>query len=158
MTEYERKLNALSNIIFAVFQFNGRLTEWGDRLCAPLGLSTTRWQILGAIGMAARPLTAPQIAYTMGLTRQGVQKQLKVLMVEGLVEQRPNPLHERSHLYAVTPLGKEKSIKARELYSGWLDQAAAGLTAEQLANGCTALELMTHNLEIIMKKSARSED
>lgn len=102
--------------------------------------------------MAEHPLTAPQIAHLMGLTRQAVQKQLNLLMKEGYVAQQANPLHERSHLYVTTGSGKDTFAKARALYFAWIDQIAAGISEQQCTKTRTILELATHNIEKTMKE------
>ena len=46
----------------------------GNRLGAGAGLTSARWQVLAALALAGRPLTVAQIARTMGLSRQSVQR------------------------------------------------------------------------------------
>ena len=84
----------LSELVVQIFRVNGTLTAWGDRFAAESGLTTARWQVLGAISMAKEPSTSPQIAERMGITRQGVQKQLNLLRDEGLVMSFENPAHK----------------------------------------------------------------
>ncbi|ATE61895.1 MarR family winged helix-turn-helix transcriptional regulator [Thauera sinica] len=102
----QAKADKLTAVTLAVFRLNGQLIEWGDRFCAPHGLTSARWQVLGAISMAPQTPTVPQIAATMGLTRQGVQKQINLLVEEGLVAPCPNPAHKRSPLYVLTSQGQ----------------------------------------------------
>ena len=73
----------LSELVVQIFRANGALTAWGDRFAAESGLTTARWQVLGAISMAKEPSTSPQIAERMGITRQGVQKQLNPCGMRG---------------------------------------------------------------------------
>lgn len=117
MTRPNEKL--LADIMLLVFRLNGRLLEQGDRLVEGLNLTSARWQVLGAVALASRPLTAPQIADAMGITRQGAQKQLHLLTDEGLLERRPNPLHERSPLYALTQTGARAYAEADRLCDLW---------------------------------------
>lgn len=145
-------IDEFTELILAVFRLNGRITDWGDRIGAQLGLSTTRWQILGAIRLASRPQTAPQIAHSMGLTRQGVQKQLNALLAAGFVVQQTNPLHERSHLYALTESGREVEAKAVAMYADWLQEAAGGLSGQQIEDAGEILKTMACNLERILYK------
>ncbi len=158
MFDDNARLNAFSELVFGVFRLNGRITEWGDQFCAPLGLSTTRWQILGAIELARRPLTAPQIAYAMGLSRQAAQQQLNALLALGHVEKQANPLHERSHLYDITAQGKNLTAQAKALYAEYLNQAAAGLSDEQLALAQTLLASLSRNIEGIIRKENGKTD
>ncbi|TIW72492.1 MAG: MarR family transcriptional regulator, partial [Mesorhizobium sp.] len=40
---------ALSDLILDLFRLNSRISAAGDRLVADLGLTSARWQVLGAI-------------------------------------------------------------------------------------------------------------
>ena len=95
----------LTAVALSVFRLNGLLIEWGNTFAAPHGLTSARWQVLGAISMAPDTPNIPQIADAMGITRQAVLKQVNVLTEEGLVQPLPNPMHKRSPLYALTPRG-----------------------------------------------------
>ena len=72
-----------------------RSFAWGDAFVGPFGLTSARWQMLGALAFSEVPLTAPQIADRMGVTRQGAQKQLNLLREAHLVQTLPNPGHRR---------------------------------------------------------------
>ena len=76
--------SAVTQLTLTVFRLNGLLLHWGDRLVEPLGLTSARWQILGAIALSGEPLTAPKIGEAMGVTRQGAQKQLNMLAEQDL--------------------------------------------------------------------------
>ncbi|AKM03330.1 MarR family winged helix-turn-helix transcriptional regulator [Burkholderia pyrrocinia] len=95
----------LTAVALSVFRLNGLLIEWGNAFAGPHGLTSARWQVLGAISMAPEPPNIPQIAGAMGITRQAVLKQINVLVDDGLVRSLPNPAHKRSPLYALTPRG-----------------------------------------------------
>lgn len=85
------KAEMLSNVALSIFRLNGLFIEWGNEFCLPHGLTSARWQVMGAIALAAQPPSVPQIAACMGITRQGVQKQVNLLIEEGIVQRRPNP-------------------------------------------------------------------
>ena len=44
--------DALTEMILTMFRVNNLTLTWGDRLVGPLGLTSARWQILGAIALA----------------------------------------------------------------------------------------------------------
>ncbi|MCE1813592.1 MarR family transcriptional regulator, partial [Enterobacter hormaechei] len=98
-TEKTSAFEVFTEITLAVFRLNALLLSKGDQLVAPLGITSARWQVLGAIAHAPHPLTTPQIAAAMGITRQGVQKQLNLGLSSGMVKTITNPRHERSPLY-----------------------------------------------------------
>jgi DNA-binding MarR family transcriptional regulator len=140
LTTY-KKIEAaiLSDLMISIFRVNARLLEQGDHLVAPLQLTSARWQVLGAVALAATPLSTPQIAEAMGITRQGAQKQLNRMLAEGLFAVQVNPRHLRSPLYALTEQGRDKFEQAMRLQSAWADNLAEGLSLTELED---ALRLM----------------
>lgn len=96
----------LSDTVLAIFRANGCLIAWGDHFAAAQALTSARWQMLGALALAGEPLTAPQIADSMGVSRQGAQKQLNLLFSDGLLTRTPNPAHQRSPLYWLSAAGQ----------------------------------------------------
>jgi DNA-binding MarR family transcriptional regulator len=135
-------------MMLSVFRVNGRLLEKGDRLVAGLSLTSARWQVLGAVALAGRPMTAPQIAESMGITRQGAQKQLNLLLAEGLLDRRPNPHHERSPLYDVTPAGRCVFAEVNRLCRLWSADLADGFSDEELTIACRVLSRFLARLDI----------
>lgn len=126
------KMDQLSDLILAVFRLNGVVTDWGDDFAAPENLSTARWQMLGALALADQPLTAPQIAARMGVTRQGAQKQLNLLVQTKLIEVRPNPMHKRSPLYALTQGGRIAFNTVDERWKIHASQVASSFSTADL--------------------------
>jgi DNA-binding MarR family transcriptional regulator len=106
--------------VLAVFRAHGRLIDWGDAFAVPFGLTSARWQMLGALALSGAPASAPTIARQMGVTRQGASKQLALLEQEGLVCKRPNPAHKRSPLFTLT---EEGSNRYHALQAAWTDHA-----------------------------------
>ena len=132
--------------MLTVFRLNGRLLNWGDHLVAPLGLTSARWQMLGAIALAGQPLTAPQIGEAMGVTRQGAQKQLNLLLDQGLVQAMPNPAHRRSPLYGLTPTGEALYRRVDTLWNSQAARFAETLCAVDAAAAALALEAIEASL------------
>lgn len=125
--------NPVSDLVLSIFRLNGLLLRVGDRLTAGSGLTTARWQVLGAV--LHQPLTVAAIARTMGLARQSVQRTADVLVAEGLCEYFPNPAHRRAQLLSATELGLQTvrrlgpkveawSQKVRELVGDGVIEAA----------------------------------
>lgn len=129
----------ITEIILSIFRLNGRIIEWGDQLSSEFGLTSARWQVLGAIALAGAPQTVPDIADRMGVTRQATQKQVNLLEGEGLLRKRANPRHRRSPHYLLTEVGESAYAQVSEKYQAWardvathappgvLDGAIAGL-------------------------------
>jgi DNA-binding MarR family transcriptional regulator len=94
---------ALTDLIIATFQLNGRLMGVAQDLGAHGGLTAAWWQVLG--GVLDEPRTVADIRRRMGMTRQGVQRVADLLVERELAEYRPNPAHRRAKLLACTEAG-----------------------------------------------------
>src|SRR4051794_8114657 len=97
--------DALSNLMLDLFRLNSLLLTAGDRLVARLGLTSARWQILGAIVGVERPQPVAWLARDLGANRQNVQRIINDLHREGLVAFETNPHHRRGH-----PGGKQRDL------------------------------------------------
>lgn len=128
--------------ILQIFRANGQMISWGDRFASPFDLTSARWQMLGAIALAPEPLTAPQIAINMGVTRQGAQKQLNLLVDEGLVQKQPNPSHKRSPFYLLTSTGKALYQQIDTLWNQHAEQMAKEFSQEDLASTIRVIGLI----------------
>ncbi len=107
---------AITDLVITIFRLNGALIEQGDRQTAPFGLRGAQWQVMGAIACNQTPMNAPQIARFIGITRQAVQKQLKILLKKEMISCCPNPNNERSPLYVLTAKGQEKTDAMTEVH------------------------------------------
>lgn len=121
---------AFTQLILETFRFNGRLLAAGDRLTKELGLSSSLWQVLGAIDEA--PLPVAQIARNMGLTRQSVRRTANVLKDRGFVEFQENPNHQRAKLVVLTKQGHNVLDQVTKIQIDWSNSIAKGLSATKL--------------------------
>jgi DNA-binding MarR family transcriptional regulator len=136
-----------TELIVETFRLNGRLLEAGDDLVRDVGLTSARWQVLGAIAASAVPLPVSHIARNMGLTRQAVQRLANDLEGDGLVRFAPNPHHERAKLLVMTESGARafKTAMARQV--PWANRLAKGLGADDMATALGVLTAMRRHLE-----------
>ena len=123
---------ALSDLMLDLFRVNGLLLTSGDRLVAPLGLTSARWQVLGAIVNAERPQPVAWLARDLGANRQNVQRIVNDLSTEGLVSFGPNPHHRRAQLVVLTEKGRHAYDAAMRLQAPWINSLADGLEVEEI--------------------------
>src|SRR5215471_16358460 len=97
---------ALSGLMLDLFRLNNLLLTAGDRLVMDLGLTSARWEILGAIVAAERPQPVAWLARDLGANRQNVQRIINDLHEAGLVAFEPNPHHRRAQLVVLTDKGR----------------------------------------------------
>lgn len=135
-----RKDEKLTAITLAVFRLNGLLIEWGDQLCRPHGLSSARWQVLGAISLARHAQSAPQIAAAMGMSRQGVQKQINLLLEDGLVKALGNAANKRSPVYELTAHGEQIYQTLQQSWQAHTKRLSGQFTGAELN---TALQVLS---------------
>ncbi|WP_213284970.1 MarR family winged helix-turn-helix transcriptional regulator [Bradyrhizobium sp. sGM-13] len=138
---------ALTELVLAVFRLNGRLLAAGDRLVSDLGLTSARWQVLGAIALAPNPQPVAWLARSMGLNRQGVQRIVNEMAEDGLVELQPNPNHRRAHLVALTRRGQDAFETASALQVPWANALAKGLNPDELAAMTRIAKLLSERLD-----------
>jgi len=124
---------AATDIVLGVLRMNGLMVAAGDRLAAPSRLTAARWQVLGAIALARRPMTVPRIARRMGLSRQSVQVSVNRLVDDGLIEAEENDDHQRSPLFRLTKLGTASYAEVDRRQVRWINELAAGLPLVELA-------------------------
>ena len=136
---------ALTALILETFRLNGRLLGAGDRLTRDLGLSSARWQVMGALEQG--PLSVAQIARDMGLTRQAVQRVANVLADEELVAFAENPNHRRAKLVGLTTRGRSVLEEVGQRQIEWSNGLAAGISADTIEAAQLLLREVRQRLE-----------
>lgn len=150
--------DAATDVVLETFRANGLLLAAGNRLAAPERLTAARWQVLGAVALAGRPLTVPQIARRMGLTRQAVQTSVNRLLGEALVETGENLDHRRSPLIRLTELGSQKYTAVDRRQIRWINELSAGLKPADLENAARLLHDLSDRLETMARTGRRRND
>lgn len=145
--QHAARATALTDLILALFRVNNLTLAWGDRLVAPLGLTSARWQILGAIVYADRPQPVAWLARDLGANRQNVQRIVNDLAKEGIVAFAPNPHHKRAQLVVLTPRGRAVYDQALRLYDPQIDALAEGLTLDELRTAWRVMTTLRNRLE-----------
>ena len=139
--------NAVTDLILETFRLNGRLLEAGDNLVADLGLTSARWQVLGAIAMSPVPLPVAYIARNMGLARQSVQRIANELEQAGIIRFAPNPHHQRAKLVLLTNHGEALFRAASTRQAHWSNALAQDLDPERIEAATLLLRDLRQRLE-----------
>jgi len=137
---------AVTSLVLDLFRLNNRLLAAGDRLVAPLGLTSARWQILGAIVDADHPQPVAWLARNLGAHRQNVQRIVNDLVKEDLITLETNPHHRRAQLVVLTKKGKQIFEAAMRLQAPWSDALSAGLSVEDIETAHRVLLALRENL------------
>jgi DNA-binding MarR family transcriptional regulator len=141
---------ALTNLMLDLFRISSLLLTAGDRLVARLGLTSARWQILGAIAHAERPQPVAWLARDLGANRQNVQRIVNDLHKEGLVAFEVNPHHRRAQLVMLTEKGRRTFEAAMELQAPWVNDLSDGLSVKDID--------IVHRVVTALRKKLEGDD
>ena len=130
----------LTALVLRVFRLNGRFLEAADIIAAPAGLTSARWQVLGAV--LDQPRSVAEIARRMGLARQSVQRVADCLVDDGMATYLPNPRHQRAKLLAPSARGWQAIEVLRPRQWAWADNVAAVIGWEQLRSVNAVLDTL----------------
>ncbi len=136
---------AFTELVLETFRFNGRLLAAGDHLSKPFGLTSSRWQVLGAI--EGQSQSVAQIARKMGLARQNVQRLANVLEQEGIVEYSPNPDHRRAKLVCLTDRGRKTVRDLAGRQESWANKIASRVSPSEIKLALKVLRELRSGLE-----------
>jgi DNA-binding MarR family transcriptional regulator len=139
--------DALTNIMLELFRLNSLILTAGDRLVARLGLTSARWQILGAIVAAERPQPVAWLARDLGANRQNVQRIINDLHEDGLVAFAANPHHRRAQLVVLTDKGRRTFEAAMDLQAPWVNNLSEGLAIKDIETVDRVITALRKKLE-----------
>ncbi|MFT4194110.1 MarR family winged helix-turn-helix transcriptional regulator [Ottowia sp.] len=123
---------ALSDLMLDMFRLTSAILAAGDRLTAPLGLTSARWQVLGTIVRLEDAQPVASLARHMDANRQNVQRIINDMHKEGFVTFAANPSHRRAQLVVLTDKGREAYEAAMRLQAPWVNHLGSALALEDL--------------------------
>ena len=150
-----RAADALGDLILDVFRLNGLLLTAGDRMVAHLGLTSTRWQVLGAIAFAERAQPVAWLARDMGGNRQNVQRIVNDLQKMGLVTLEVNPHHRRASLVVLTDKGRRTFDEASRVQAPWVNALSEGLAIKDIDTARRVVAALRKKLELNGERASK---
>ena len=142
-----KKGPVFTEIVLEVFKLGGLLVSEGDQMSFEYGVTSARWKILGALFLAGEPQTVSQIAKSMGLTRQAVQRLVDVMHKDGFLLFHQNPDHKRAKLISLSDLGREIYLKLYKKQSGWAITCSTGITQTELETTLSVLKRISSTID-----------
>lgn len=138
--------DAVTSLVLDLFRLNNQLLAAGDRLVAPLGLTSARWEILGAIVAAEYPQPVAWLARNLGAHRQNVQRIINDLAKDGLVAFEANPHHRKAQLVVLTKKGRRTFDAAMRVQAPWSNRLSQGLPAKDIKTAHHVIIALRQNL------------
>jgi DNA-binding MarR family transcriptional regulator len=128
-----------------VFRLNGLLLEAGDRLAAPVGQTSARWQVMGVVDHG--PSSVASVARQMGLRRQSVQRTADRLVADGVAAYLDNPADKRARLLTLTASGRRSLRTIEKAQRQWARELQEAVGSEPLRQAAKTLERLVARLE-----------
>jgi DNA-binding MarR family transcriptional regulator len=95
MASKQTRADTIPLIVADLYELAGAFRDRGEAMARTLGQTQARWQVLSAIS-GDHPLSVPQVARRLGISRQAVQRIADILAGEGLAKFVANPDHQSS--------------------------------------------------------------
>lgn len=144
---------AFTQLVIQIFRLNGLLLEAGDRLSAPVGQTSARWQVMGCIDR--EPRSVAEIARLMGLARQSVQRVADRLVEDGVARYEDNPAHKRAKLLRLTERGQKALNFIERAQHEWANRLGEAIGVGELERANAVLERLRQLLESDAAKTKR---
>lgn len=129
------------------FTIHNLMMRVGDKFIAPLGLTSSRWLLLGALSQYDEPPSLSQLSSNTLLTVQNVSRMVGVLEADGLLERFTRSGAGRTTFIRLTEQGEDTLARARAacpLFSRWFLE---GLSTERIRELEADLHRIIRNLE-----------
>lgn len=125
-------IDTFAELTLESFRLNALLLAKGDELAKDVGLTSTRWQVLGTLILTGKPVTVATIAQRMGLTRQSVQRTADGLTNLKFTRYIDNPNHLRWNLVQPTAAGFKVHKKLEKRRLKWAREIVEDVSQKEL--------------------------
>ncbi|MCU1602241.1 MAG: MarR family transcriptional regulator [Frankiales bacterium] len=140
-------MHPLEELVDELLRTTGRLTSATTELVVDLGLTAAQHTVLTAVVRSATPPTVPQIARSLGHSRQAVQRIADDLVTAGLLDSEDNPGHKRARLLVATERGTSLYRTSEERAQSWAARVTHGIEQERIDEAAATLRRLRHALE-----------
>ncbi len=134
-------------LVRQIFTISNVMMRLGDKLSAPIGLTSSRWLLLCAIGRFGDEASVKALSADAMLSAQNVSRMLASMEEEGLVERFTRPGHGRMVFVRFTEQGRETLEKTRELAERFEKRFLKGVSGESAQALSGELSRLLENLE-----------
>ena len=140
------KANTLIKLMVETLKLAPKLQLEGDLLTKDLGLTSSRWGVLGFLAAADKPLTVADLARRMDLKPQTVQRFVTALEEQGFLSLLENPDHKRAKLLRLSRKGEKALVKMQQREQQWASTLTQGMTNKDIAKATEILCQLQANI------------
>jgi DNA-binding MarR family transcriptional regulator len=130
-----------------MFIIHNMMMRLGDRLVAPLGLTSSRWLLLGAVANRPEPPMLSDLSGDALLSLQNVSRMVACMEEDGLLERFTKPGQGRATFVRLTDRGREVHAQAREQGKRFAETFLVGFDPREIERIESDLDRLIGNLE-----------
>ncbi|MEC9373237.1 MAG: MarR family transcriptional regulator, partial [Planctomycetota bacterium] len=134
-------------LILGFFVIHNMAMRLGDRLTAPIGLTSSRWMLLCAIGDTDEPRTITELSDDAMISVQNVSRMVAAMEREGLVRRFSKKGAGRALFVRLTPEGERAMEATRALGDRFHSEMLEGVSDEEVESLRSMLGRLIGNLE-----------
>jgi DNA-binding MarR family transcriptional regulator len=138
---------SLIDLIDEVVRLRGRVMAATSGFGESSGLSSAQMTVVTAVVNARRPPTVPQIARSLGLSRQAIQRVADTLVEAGLLSLADNPDHQRAKLLVATDRARRAQRDADRLSRSWAERVIRGMPTSDIDHATETLRELRTRIE-----------
>jgi DNA-binding MarR family transcriptional regulator len=139
--------SAFPELVDEVIRLSVRISGATAHFGEDAGVSGAQLVVLTAVVRARQPPTVPQIARSLGRSRQGVQRLADLLVAAGMLVAVDNPDHKRAKRLVATPAGEAAYRGADERSARWETQLLAGFPPGDIEFAVSTLRRLRQRVE-----------
>jgi DNA-binding MarR family transcriptional regulator len=128
----------LHGLFHEVFALHDALSEVMDEVHERAGLRTAQCRIADELERLG-PASVPEVAASLGVSRQFVQTVCNGLEAMGLVQFNDSPRHKRSKLVSLTEKGRRTIARAGKAEAAIIERALPDVDAAKAADAAALL-------------------
>lgn len=128
----------LNQLFHEICDLHDALSVAMDEVQERLGLRSSQYRVAHALTHLG-PATVPEVAASLGVTRQFVQVVCNGLEAIGFVEFRESPRHKRSKLVALTEKGRRTVERSRREQASIIEKTLPNVRVSKVAEATRLL-------------------
>ena len=139
---------ALHDLFREVFELHSALSKIMDRIHTKAGFNTSQKKIMQTLDNIG-PTTVPDIAASLGVSRQFVQTVCNDLLALGLLNFKDNPRHKRSKIASLTNQGVIAFRKACQNENMIIEEALPDIETDRIKDAHALLHHIKKRMQCI---------
>lgn len=139
-----------------VFIIHNMMMRIGDRLVAHLGLTSSRWLLLGAVADRCEPPMLSELSTDALLSLQNVSRMVASMEADGLLERFAKPGNNRAVYIRLTDKGRAIHERTKAQARRFAEAFLAGTSERDIERLESDLEYLIRNLESLERELSRS--